>query len=81
MMTRPEEPEAAPATEPMRGRIFNSLTNPRKQEEEPVLHKPEPTPEVKPEIPRRDPKPVDPVDEDDDDWGAVPAFLRRSKLK
>ena len=26
-------------------------------------------------------KPVDPAAEDDDEWGAVPAFLRRSKLK
>lgn len=72
-----------PAPEPARGRIFNSLTNPRKPEPEDV-----PAPRVdtmiepKPELPRRDPKPVDPIDEDDeDDWGAVPAFLRRSKLK
>lgn len=75
---REERPEP-PATE-TRGRIFNSLTTPRRSEsvEEPVAKT---TPEVKPELPRRDPKPVDPVDEDDDDWGAVPAFLRRSKLK
>lgn len=72
--------EAAPAE--TRGRIFNSLSGPRRTEqqqaEEPVVKT---TPESKPELPRRDPKPVDPVDEDDDDWGAVPAFLRRSKLK
>ncbi len=76
------EPEDAP--EPTRGRIFNSLTNPRRPEPEEIS-----SPKVdvivtesKPEIPRRDPKPVDPVDEEDeDDWGAVPAFLRRSKLK
>jgi cell division protein FtsZ len=75
---REERPEP-PATE-TRGRIFNSLTTPRRSEsvEEPVAKT---TPEVKPELPRRDPKPIDPVDEDDDDWGAVPAFLRRSKLK
>jgi hypothetical protein len=37
---------------------------------------------VKPLAPK-EPKPVDPVDEEesDEDWGAVPAFLRRSKLK
>jgi len=67
---------------PSRGKIFNSLTTPKKAgvpEEEPVSRtEPE---EAKPPIPRRDPKPVDPIDEDDDDWGAVPAFLRRSKLK
>lgn len=65
-----------------RGRIFNSLTSPKKAEvadEEPIAKKEDE--EAKPAIPRRDPKPVDPIDEDDDDWGAVPAFLRRSKLK
>lgn len=30
----------------------------------------------------KEPKPVDPIDDEtDDDWGAVPGFLRRSKLK
>jgi cell division protein FtsZ len=68
-----------------RGRIFNSLSVPRKTEPTPTERTPEPvvterTPE--PPMPKRDPKPVDPIDEDDgDDWGAVPAFLRRSKLK
>ena len=28
---------------------------------------------------KKEPEPA--KDEDDDDWGAVPAFLRRSKLK
>lgn len=65
----------------VRGRIFNSISVPRKEEkteERPVAETPkrEPAPTV-----AREPKPVDPVDEDDDDWGAVPAFLRRSKLK
>jgi len=71
------EPETA-----SRGRIFNSLTSPRKNEasQEKPISKNE-VEETKPELPRRDPKPVDPIDEDDDDWGAVPAFLRRSKLK
>ncbi len=74
-------PEPLAAPEPQRGRIFNSLTSPRKPEpaEEPIA-KSEPAEPVN-EIPRRDPKPVDPIDEEDDDWGAVPAFLRRSKLK
>ncbi|OIP77797.1 MAG: cell division protein FtsZ [Parcubacteria group bacterium CG2_30_44_11] len=67
-----------------RGRIFNSLTNPRKREEaevaanqSSVLSQPASDSNIK-----HDPRPVDPIDEeDDDDWGAVPAFLRRSKLK
>jgi len=59
-----------------RGRIFNSLS---KREPEPS-ETPVST-RVK-ETPKPEPKPVDPIDEeDDDDWGAVPAFLRRSKLK
>ncbi len=70
--TEPEK-EEKPA-ESTRGRIFNSLPSNLKREETP-----EP---VKPTPPKRDPKPVDQVDDmDDDDWGAVPAFLRRSKLK
>lgn len=67
-----------------RGRIFNSLGGPRRTEiEEPtVASAPKvETMEPKPELPRRDPKPVDVIDEEEDDWGAVPAFLRRSKLK
>jgi cell division protein FtsZ len=63
---------------PARGKIFNSLAPTKKPEvkpTEPVVSTP------KPELPKRDPKPVDPADDDEDDWGAVPAFLRRSKLK
>ncbi|MAZ56913.1 cell division protein FtsZ [bacterium] len=70
--------KAEDASSNNRGRIFNSLTTPKVddsvEEERPVPVKAEQKP--------KDPKPVDPVDEDDDeDWGAVPAFLRRSKLK
>jgi len=87
MHSRPhiaEESEAV-AEEP-RGRIFNSLTSPRRQEEQEheKRHDMEPNVQTAParsEI-KSDPKPVDPIDEEDDqDWGAVPAFLRRSKLK
>lgn len=72
-----EEKEAA------RGRIFNSLA-PRAQEAE-VKEEPSVVPvrteEVKPAA-VKEPKPIDPMDDDDDtEWGAVPAFLRRSKLK
>ena len=86
MHSRPQvaEEQEAVAEEP-RGRIFNSLSTPRKPEPEPMSDINTPTinstPKA-PEMPRRDPKPVDPIDEEDnDDWGAVPAFLRRSKLK
>ncbi len=63
-----------------RGRIFNSITSPRREEK---TEEEKPVEVVKREkvTPRPDPKPVDPVDEEEDDWGAVPAFLRRSKLK
>lgn len=91
MMTTPEP--LAPRVEDFvereekvesRGKIFNSLSMPRKADPEPAVVE---TPAVQhprpqPELPKRDPKPVDPIDDDtDDDWGAVPAFLRRSKLK
>ncbi len=74
------EPEEAVASEPStRGRIFNSLTTPRRPEPEASEA---PAAPANNDIPKRDPKPVDPIEEDDgDDWGAVPAFLRRSKLK
>jgi len=77
--------------EPSRGRIFNSLSGGRKdrsgETESTMPVKDEvPTPKEKEaeakKKPSAEPKPVDPIDEDDDDdWGAVPAFLRRSKLK
>jgi len=74
-----EEPET-------RGRIFNSLSSPRRMTQpEPVLSDTMDEKKVSPapvSTIKKEPKPVDPVDEDnDDDWGAVPAFLRRSKLK
>jgi cell division protein FtsZ len=64
----------------MRGRIFNSLTKPR---EEALEMPPEPKPVVPPSpLPAPEPRPVAQSETDDDeDWGAVPAFLRRSKLK
>ena len=70
--------------EPARGRIFNSISTPR--QEEPVARE---TATVATDstkstpVTPKEPKPVDPVDEEetDEDWGAVPAFLRRSKLK
>lgn len=65
-----------------RGKIFNSLPRRDDSRNEPAPA-PVATQATHNDIPRRDPKPVDQSDdnEDDDDWGAVPAFLRRSKLK
>lgn len=69
--------------ETVRGRIFNSIGAGRNTEnemrEEPVAATE--TPRANVQI-QREAKPVDQIDEEsDDDWGAVPAFLRRSKLK
>lgn len=76
---RREAPVAAATTE-SRGRIFNSLSKREEEPEEKPAKRPEPV--TVSEKPKAEPKPVDPIDEDeDDDWGAVPAFLRRSKLK
>ena len=62
--------------ETVRGRIFNSLTLPKKEEVEREV------PAVAVAQKTADAKPVSVQDEaEDDDWGAVPAFLRRSKLK
>lgn len=76
-----EEPVAA---EEGRGRIFNSLGSPRRKEEVEDDRAPEmeKQPVMAKSAIKSEPKPVDPIDdEDDEDWGAVPAFLRRSKLK
>ena len=58
---------STPAPEPTdkKGRIFNALTQSDHKEEKPRI-------EEKKEAAKND---------DDDDWGAVPAFLRRSKIK
>jgi len=80
---RTEQVEEAVHAEDTRGRIFNSLGTPRRREEqEEEKETPRPvTAQTKSDI-KTEPKPVDPIDEEDDeDWGAVPAFLRRSKLK
>jgi cell division protein FtsZ len=53
-----------------KGRIFNSMSS--------VL----PIKDIKEKAPvMEEKKEVAPKIDDDDDWGAVPAFLRRSKLK
>lgn len=81
---RPQVADEQPSPEESRGRIFNSLGVPRKKEEQSdeMRHDIEkPVTPQKSDI-KNEPKPIDPIDEDnDEDWGAVPAFLRRSKLK
>lgn len=67
-----------------RGKIFNSLPKKAEPKVEPVKTMvKEPVVSSAPATPKREPKPVDPSEDgdDEDDWGAVPAFLRRSKLK
>ena len=78
-----KRPELEAEPEETRGRIFNSLSTPRKTEPtEPEIAPEKKVPANAPSAIKHEPKPVDPIDEeDDDDWGAVPAFLRRSKLK
>ncbi|MFZ2253070.1 MAG: cell division protein FtsZ [Minisyncoccia bacterium] len=77
---RPSQ-ESMEAKEQPRGRIFNSIgmtraTEPEISEEQIVVREEVRAPIIK------EPKPIDQIDEEnDDDWGAVPAFLRRSKLK
>lgn len=88
LRSEPREEEPTERTE-SRGRIFNSLTTPKREEREenePVLAAEAVTKEKKAEpttaASKPEPRPVDPIDEEnDEDWGAVPAFLRRSKLK
>lgn len=72
-----EAEEVEPA---VRGRIFNSIpahvkraANNDEKEEPPVPAR------AAAARTRKEPTPLS--EEDDDDWGAVPAFLRRSKLK
>ncbi|MFA6446366.1 MAG: cell division protein FtsZ [Candidatus Paceibacterota bacterium] len=67
--------QSGPAKEEKRGAIFNVIP----QRSEP---KPEPIVEEKKAVQTSaQPAPASSHDEDDGDWGAVPAFLRRSKIK
>jgi cell division protein FtsZ len=81
-LTSFERPERTEEKVESRGRIFNSIgimrQNEEPKEETPVVVREEAKP-----LQPKEPRPVDPVDEEEDseDWGAVPAFLRRSKLK
>ncbi|MES2214233.1 MAG: cell division protein FtsZ [Patescibacteria group bacterium] len=63
----------APQEEVTKERIFNSMSS----------FVPKPAPTEKPHVEEKKPEAPAPskVDDSDDDWNAVPAFLRRSKLK
>lgn len=67
LMKKADKEEPAPAPKE-RGRIFNSLNDIRRSDSPAEKEK---------RIEAKEAKPAD----DDDDWGAIPAFLRRSKLK
>lgn len=89
--TRPDPQDEEPVSSRSegRGRIFNSLSVPRREDKDEEVR----DTETEPSTPKREQtppiikttsesKPIDPIDEEnDEDWGAVPAFLRRSKLK
>jgi cell division protein FtsZ len=67
------------AEEASRGKIFNTFSP--KPAEKPVERE-APLPPKKPDMvppPQQQPAPV--IEDEDSEWGAVPAFLRRSKLK
>jgi cell division protein FtsZ len=65
--------ESTPAP---RGKIFNSFATPSQPQVEPLREQPAAAP-----APKQEDKKVIIDDTQDDDWGAVPAFLRRSKIK
>jgi cell division protein FtsZ len=70
--SKSEEENKEEKTEKPAGKIFNSLTT-KKEEIKEEIKKPEPIAE--------EPKKKSVLEEDEDEWGAVPAFLRRSKIK
>jgi cell division protein FtsZ len=77
---------------PEKSKIFNVLSRDKEREPEqpiqqerqpePVVRQPEPVRQhVQEEKPKGGNKPLPPAPEEEDEWSAVPAFLRRSKLK
>ncbi|MCD5382388.1 MAG: cell division protein FtsZ [Candidatus Pacebacteria bacterium] len=79
-VVRAPERQPEEEKEESRGRIFNSIGSSRGEEQQ--KEAPVAAPKKEQSSAPTTPKPVDPVDEEDEeDWGAVPAFLRRSKLK
>jgi cell division protein FtsZ len=64
---------------PSRGKIYNSMPSFSKAEKTEPEARPAPA-DLPPSPAAAAPQSAN-LDDDDDDWGAVPAFLRRSKLK
>ncbi len=56
-----------------KGKIFNSMQTPKEAPKE--------MKDIKEPLPKTEDKKLPQIDEHEDDWGAVPAFLRRSKIK
>lgn len=86
---RTPNPAPAPVETPnsgadlSKGRIYNTIPTPPAAPEKRPLQtpmNPSPAPVNQP-VEDKSQKKTAPLDDEDDDWGAVPAFLRRSKLK
>ncbi|PCI29628.1 cell division protein FtsZ [Candidatus Wolfebacteria bacterium] len=71
-----DEPDMQPLMKKeqrQKGKIYNDISSP--SQSAPVSNSIEPAPVAKPEIKKE----IAPAEEEDDDWGVVPAFLRRNK--
>lgn len=68
----PKEQEEA------RGKIYNDIAKPKEEAtvEEPKKERPEPIVTAKSQ---KQEEPIKPIVEEEDNWGAIPAFLRRNK--
>jgi cell division protein FtsZ len=74
--------EVFPVKEEKRNRIFNSLSRESTRDTSPIAPLPKETAAETPVKEKVEEKKTSSVaKDDDDDWGAIPAFLRRSKLK
>lgn len=71
----PAAPVKSLPEEDIKSRVFSAINSNPLRADKPHMEerRPEPTPQAAPT------KPI--ADDNEDDWGAVPAFLRRSKLK
>lgn len=69
--------EVVPPKEERRNKIFNTLSREPARDASPIAPMPKEAVREMPKEKAEEKKPKD----DDDDWGAIPAFLRRSKLK
>ncbi len=76
-MGKDEKAEEKKEETKSQGKIYNTITGGAKKKEEEKKFESAPKAEPK----KDEPKAAKDIDDDDDDWGAVPAFLRRSKLK